>query len=208
MVHQKYREQLDKYIKLDNNVWEQLKAKLTIKDYKKGDILHSAGTINTNFYFINHGLIRAYIIDHNGNDITWDFHFNDDTAQFYNTFIVDAATFPTQDISRITFELLEDSQIVSLNHQNLQVAYAYLEGIEKLSRLLAEQNGAYFQNRIMDRYTKNATQRYTEYINKYPNISSKVKQSYIASYLGIKPESLSRIKNHLKITNNLLVTKG
>jgi len=193
-MYTRYKEFADQYISLNAVEWTLFKSKLTINHYKKGDILHHAGDICNSLHFINHGLIRLYIIDETGKDHTWNICFNDHNAKMLNLFAVDYDSFIGQTESQISLEVLEDCELLSLSYNGMQFLYEQSKKSERFDRLMAELAYSYTQNLIIDRLTKSARERYQDFMEKTPFLMEKVPQYHIASYLGITPQHLSRLK--------------
>jgi CRP-like cAMP-binding protein len=191
----KYKKFMDKYVSLNQIEWTLFKSKIKIDHYKKGEIIHYAGDVCTKLMFINYGIIRAYIIDINGKDYTWNICFNDINSKMTNVYIVDYDSFVNQSQSRISFEVLEDCELLSLTYNDLQFLYKYSKKGERFGRLMAEIAYSHTHNATIDRLTKTAKERFEDLINEAPYLLEKVPQYHIATYLGITPQSLSRLKN-------------
>lgn len=198
-IFEKYKQVFDQFVSLEAEEWEVFKRKSKIHYYKKGDIVHHAGDIFTQLYFINYGIIRAYIIDPDGNDYTWAILFNDEDSVVNNVFLVDYYSFINQTESKISFEVLEDCQLLSIQYNELQTLYHKYKNGERLGRLIAEFAFSDSHNLIIDRLTKTASTRYKEFIEKTPYLLDKVPQYHIATLLGITPQSLSRIKKEITL---------
>ncbi len=194
-IYAAYREFADAYVPLNAIEWTLFKNKLIPKRYKKGETIHYAGDICDNLLFIGHGLVRLYIIDENGKDHTWNICFNDKNAQMLNLFVVDYDSFVNQTASQISFEVLEDCELLSLGYDEMQQMYRQLKKSERFGRLMAELAYSYMHNLVIDRLTKSAQERYEMLMRQTPALMDKVPQYHIASYLGITPQHLSRLKN-------------
>jgi CRP-like cAMP-binding protein len=191
----KYKKFIDKYISLNQIEWALFKSKVKIFHHKKGEIIHYAGDVCTKLMFINYGIIRAYIIDINGKDYTWNICFNDTNSKMTNVYVVDYDSFVNQSQSKISFEVLEDCELLSLTYNDLQFLYKYSKKGERFGRLMAEIAYSHTHNATIDRLTKTAKERFEDLINEAPYLLEKVPQYHIATYLGITPQSLSRLKN-------------
>jgi CRP-like cAMP-binding protein len=191
----KYKKFIDKYISLNQIEWALFKSKVKIFHHKKGEIIHYAGDVCTKLMFINYGIIRAYIIDINGKDYTWNICFNDTNSKMTNVYVVDYDSFVNQSQSKISFEVLEDCELLSLTYNDLQFLYKHSKKGERFGRLMAEMAYSHTHNATIDRLTKTAKERFEDLINEAPYLLEKVPQYHIATYLGITPQSLSRLKN-------------
>jgi CRP-like cAMP-binding protein len=200
----KYKKFLESHVSISSIEWNYFKSLIKIDHHHKGEIIHHAGSICTRFSFINYGIVRSYVVDIQGKDYTWDIHFNDDNSKINNVFIVDCDSFTNSKTSRLSFEVLEDCQLIAITNDAVQSLYTASKNGERLGRLLVEMAYSHSQNIILDRLTKTAEQRYQDFINKTPYLLDKVPQYHIATLLGIAPQSLSRIKNAHKNNNTIL----
>jgi len=160
---------------------------VTTKTVKRKVILSKPDIIPNEIFFINKGLIRVLIIDSEGIEHT--IHF-----ALENQFIADYSNFILQQPSYYTLETLEETQVVILPRTAIEWGYQNLTDGQKMGRLIAEYYFIYQDERIKNMYVRTAKQRYDNITNVFPNIHNRVPQHMIASYLGITPIHLSRLK--------------
>jgi signal-transduction protein with cAMP-binding, CBS, and nucleotidyltransferase domain len=165
-----------------------------LKSFKKQEILSQPGKIPHEIFFILSGLIRVSITDRQGNEQS--IHF-----ALENQFISDYSNFMQSLPSVYTLQALEPTQVVVIPRSAVEWGYANLKEGEKMGRLIAEYYFIYQDNRIMNNYARTPTERYEHISHVFPNIHNRVPQHMIASYLGITPVHLSRLKKsqHPKI---------
>ena len=193
-MYTNYKNFIDKYISFNMIEWTLFKSKLRIAHFKKGEIIHYSGDICTKLMFLNSGLARAYLLDGNGKDFTWSIFFNDKNAEMTNLFIVDYESFINQTPSKISFEILEDCEVVIANYEDIQFLYNKLKKGERFGRLMCQEAYSYLHNYFITRQTKSAKERFDDFTDKTPYFLDKVPQYHIASLLGITPQHLSRLK--------------
>jgi CRP-like cAMP-binding protein len=156
---------------------------------KKGDLISTDNKV----YLLLSGSIRGYYLDMDGNDVTHIFIFE---GTIYTS------DFLTTDKPHVcNFEALEDCTAIELNrkflleqiktNQGLLMAYIHILE-EALKRKILRETSL---------VTKTATERYLDLKKEFPNIEKRVSQAHIASYLGISPVSLSRIRRVIKEEN-------
>ena len=196
-MYEKYKEFLKQYISLNIIEWNIFKSRLKIKEFKKGDIILHQGDVCHELYFINSGLARGFVIGEDGKDFTWNIFFNDKNSGMTNFFPTDYDSFICQKSSTIHIEALEDTQIVSLVYDDAQFLYNTLKKGERLGRLLNAEAYSYLHNLIIERQTKSAKERFEDFMQKTPFLLEKVPQYHIATFLGITPQHLSRLKKGL-----------
>jgi CRP-like cAMP-binding protein len=163
---------------------------LTTKKFRKRDVLVNEGEANRNFYYVNKGLFKAYMTNEQGDKFNIQF-FKEDY------WMCDMNSYLTGDGSLTTIECIEHGEVASYT-------YAEIEEIMKNNHRFE----TYFRNLLhfrlvsmhKDRYnliSLSAEQRYIDFINKDQSLAERISQKDIASFLGIFPESLSRIRRQL-----------
>ena len=162
-------------------------AKCYRRTFKKKELLSENYKIIDEVYFIEKGIIRVKIYDLNSTEHT--IHF-----AIENQFIADYRAFLTREKSRYQLEALEQTEVIVLSKEAIEWGYQSLEEGEKLGRLIAEFYFTYLDTRIEHLYTLSPMERYELMNQIFPNIHNRVPQHMIASYLGITPIHLSRLK--------------
>lgn len=175
------------YIEIDDVEWELCKAMLTVRNIKKKEIVLSEGEICRDIYFVVKGLLRIYFVDQNDDEKT--FHFSVE-----NTFATDYRSFLREIPGDFYIQALEDTTVLVVTFEMLQLLYANLKNGEKLGRLIAEDYFIVFNDKIKGIYTQTPLQRYNSMNATFSKILMRVPQHYIASYLNISPVHLSRLK--------------
>jgi len=194
----KYKDFMEKYISLNSADWDIIKSRLKIEYLKKGDIIHNIGDISSKIMFVNSGLARTYILDENGKDSTWSIHFNDINSCIINLFIGDRESFINQTQSKFAIDILEDCEVVALEYKDLEFLYDNTKIGDRFGRFINQEAYTYLHNSIIIRQTKTAKDRFEYFMNKTPHLLEKVPQYHIATFLGITPQHLSRLKKEYK----------
>lgn len=159
----------------------------SVKEYKRQQIVSPPDVIPNEIYFINRGMLRVTITDRSGTEHT--IHF-----ALENQFIADYSSFMLQQPSYYTLQALEASELLVLPRTAIEWGYRNLAEGQKLGRLIAEFYFIYQDNRIKNLYSRTPKERYDGITEIFPNIHNRVPQHMIASYLGITPVHLSRLK--------------
>lgn len=171
---------------------ERIIAALKVRQVKKKkNILNERDIANTMFY-VNEGLFRYYIFDEEGIEHTIDL-----VAQ--NNWFGDAKAFLSQEPAEINIEALEDSQVFLLSYEDLNRFYDEIPMFERLVRKIIEH---YFikaleRSKKVNRAGYPAQERYLEFLRSHPKLGNRVPSIYLASYLGITPETLSRLRSQV-----------
>ncbi len=161
--------------------------KCSFKKFSRHDIVSKPGLVPNEVFFILKGLIRVTVTDQDGIEHT--IHF-----AMENQFIADYSCFILKAPSLYTLEAVEPTEVVVLPRAAIDWGYRHLQEGEKMGRLIAEYYFIYQDNRIKNVYARTAKQRYDNISDIFPNIHNRVPQHMIASYLGISPVHLSRLK--------------
>ncbi|GAB2702083.1 Crp/Fnr family transcriptional regulator [Mucilaginibacter koreensis] len=159
------------------------------KAYKKGDFFLAEGQICKQVGFVNKGVLRYYI-NHDGEDKTYDF------AQ-ENNFICNYESFIPQLPSTKNIQALEDCEILQISYHDLQLFYSSVNGAERFGRLVIEQVFIQTLQDLSSFYTDTPELRYEKFLDKHPALLQRISQYHIASYVGVKPQSLSRIRKRI-----------
>ncbi len=165
-----------------------------IKIAKLQEILNTTGEVTNDIYFINTGILRAFITDTEGTEHS--IHF-----ALENQFISDYSNFMTKTTFVTSLQALEKTELIVIPRKRIECGYANLKEGQKLGRLIAEFYFIYQDNRIINQYARTPKQRYDSITEVFPNTHNRVPQYMIASYLGISPIHLSRLKKAEFIKN-------
>lgn len=168
-------------------VIEKVMDKKLVK--KKKDLL-SAGDVSRYIYFVEKGCLRSYIVDKDGIE-----HVMQLVTEEH--WIGDLYSFVTQLHGTITIEAIEDTEVLMLSYTDLEILYEEIPALERFFRKLIQRAYVAVQQRLNAAYSASAEERYRELIRLRPEIAKRVPLIYIASYLGITPESLSRIRKSM-----------
>lgn len=168
---------------------------IPIKQFSKGNLLLKEGQIAKNSYFLVEGLIRSYQIL-NGKECTADFYTEGSAITIMDSYL-------NQTPSRYYLECLEDVTLAELNVDKEKELYKKLPKMEALCRVSIENEYAQQQNKISDLLTLNAEHRYIDLLNNRPELLQRVSGLHLSSYLGIQPESLSRLRKRVVINKKL-----
>jgi len=189
-----YRAFMERHITIASSEWAILRSRLTLVHFSKGQTIHSVGEIPDHLLFIHEGLARASILDENGKDYTWSIFFNDPRSHMSNLFVIDYDSFITHSPSQLHIEALEDCTCVATAYEDVQYFYRLLKKGEHFGRLMAEEAYSYLHRTFINRQSKSAKERFEIFMATTPHLLEKVPQYHIASYLGITPQHLSRLK--------------
>ena len=185
---------MQRHISLNRVEWALIRTKIEILHFEKGDMIHHMGDICHRLLFIDEGIVRSFHIDENGKDTTWHIHFSDTNANMDNLYVVDYASFINKIPSQLSFEVIEDCRLYSISYEDVHFLYALGKKYERYGRKMSEMAYTAAHNKLLSHWTQSAEIRYRHFLEETPFLLEKVPQYHIASYLGITPQSLSRLK--------------
>lgn len=168
----------------------QLLPHVLARPVDKGEHLLRAGQVCEAVYFVTAGLLRMYYTDPEGHVVNCRFAGP-------NGFLTDYQSFLTQQPSRYGWQALHATEVIPLSHTLVQRMYQVSPIWSQLGRLMAEQVYLQLNERVEMLQFYTPTQRYEYMQRQHPNLLAQVSQAQLASYLGIRPESLSRIRQRL-----------
>lgn len=157
--------------------------------FQKGENLLSEGQVCKNLYFINSGLTKSYLLNEGKEHI----------RQFAseNDFVVDLGSFLSQNKSAFFIQTLESTEALKITYEDLDKLFNSSFSFMKLGKVIADRSTINLIKRSVSLVKDDAKQRYLDFIKERPTLIQRVPQFMIASYLGITPESLSRIRKEI-----------
>lgn len=156
--------------------------------YRKRQYILQEGDVCNNYNFVVRGCLRMYKIDKNGNT-----HILQFTSE--NGWIADIGSFHEHTPSELSIDALEDTIVLQISYENLIAIYERFPKFNRIFRILMENAYVSLQKRMFQNISSPAEDRYNFFMEVYPHLSSRLPQTQIASFLGITPEFLSRLRN-------------
>jgi CRP/FNR family transcriptional regulator, anaerobic regulatory protein len=170
--------------------FELLKNYFSCTQFSKGHVLINRGSITQHIFFVEKGLLRFYSIDEKGKEHILQFAPE-------NWWLSDRNSLCTNEPSDYYIDAYEDTTVVLLNQNFLLKASEISKEFRAFHESLLHKHINQLYRRINSLISTSAKDRYSEFILTYPNISQRVPQWMIASYLGITPEALSRVRKEI-----------
>ena len=187
---QALRNHIKTYIPVSNIEFEAIYQSMKREVYKKRESLVRTGSVCEHFYFVLSGSLRTFTTDERGHEHIFHLAFEDWWAS-------DLFSFITGDTAFFSIEALEDTEVLAIHRDDYEVLLSQYPKFERFFRLLMQNAYVASQKRTMDIMSLSAEKRYVQLTQRYPQLEMRVAQHHIASFLGITPEALSRIKRGL-----------
>jgi CRP-like cAMP-binding protein len=183
------RKHLERFVTLTDHDWEIFSSKLIKREFSKKSILLKVGQNEKYLSFIEQGIVRFYIPT-KLNDITFGFAFDNNFVSAYDFFL-------TQEPSNYQLETITNTILWSLNYDDLQEIYTKTDVGNKIGRLASEDLFLKKSKRELSLLTESAERRYLNLFKEQPHLLKLIPLKYIASYIGITPQALSRIRKRI-----------
>lgn len=184
------RSHIEKRIHLTDEEFDFCTRYFSPKKLRKRQFLLQESNVCKHLAFVNSGCLREYTVDPRGEEHILQFAISDWWISDLNSFL--GGTKSTHNI-----DAMQESEIFMLEKEALDTLYGVVPKMERFFRLLLEANYIATHKRINDTLSASAEERYLAFIATYPDLVEQVPQHHIASYLGITPQSLSRIRKEL-----------
>lgn len=171
---------------LSNELEDYLTSHLTKLEIPKKRFLLKQGQISSNIYFVKKGLVRCFYLKEDKEVSSWFMSEGD--------VITSVESFFNQSVSYESIQTLEDSVLYSISYKDLQHAYLTFPEFNFVGRVLTEKYYRLSEQRLYSLRMQRALEKYHYLLQYFPQLIQRVPSKYLASYLGITEETLSRIR--------------
>ncbi len=168
----------------------RLKAITQVTSVRRRQFIDQPGYVCDYRNYVMQGAFRSYFVDGDGKEHTVQIAVED-------WFISDFYSYITRTPATLFVEALEDATILQLRYEDVELLCAEMHSLSEYFRVTTERAFAFSRNRSLSNLSKTAEERYLEVLERYPNIVGRVPQKIVASYLGITPEFMSKIRRQL-----------
>ena len=177
---------LGQFAHLDENESELIMSSFTPHTLLKGEYFLKEGEVNKHIGFLDKGLVR-YFVHKDGEESTFEF-----TKE--GEFIGDYQSFRNASTSIQNIQAIEDCELLVINYPSIQNIYSTTENGNLIGRQIISHRFEVMVNQLLEVYMQNHEDRYKSFVEKYFGLTQRIPQYLIASYVGVRPESLSRIR--------------
>ncbi len=190
------RAYIEDKIEIDEKEWAQVASLFSKKHYAQGEEIFSAGEVCEKVYYVADGVCRIYMIDSEGEDITWSLHYHKEDGVL-DPFAGDYVSYLTQRESDFFCEAYHDSVIYEADFSALDALYASSLKWMKLGKIISDGQLIMIIERIKMMKRLSTKEKYLLMQKVAPMYESVLTNYQLASVLGVAPQSLSRIKKML-----------
>jgi CRP-like cAMP-binding protein len=181
---------INRIVPVSSKDWELFEKRLFYKEFEKGEVILRAGEVENYMYFLVDGVTRIF---QNKNDIEYTLRFNFPLSVF-NSYV----SFISCKASLVNVEAITAVKVFCMSVSDMESLYDESLRGDRVGRRLIELLYVEREMKELQMHSHTAEDYYCELLKNNKNLTSKIPQKYLASYLGITPESLSRIKRNLK----------
>jgi CRP/FNR family transcriptional regulator, anaerobic regulatory protein len=182
-------------IQLNQMEKELVLASFNPRLFRKRQYVLQEGNVCTHFYFILRGCLRMYKVDEKG--ITHILQFAPE-----NYWLMDIGSFHGIKSSALNIDAIEDTVVLQISRDDLISLYLKAPKFDRIFRVLIENSFVRLQERLLQNISSTAEDRYQSFQETYPHLVNRLPQVQIASFLGITPEFLSRLRNRRSKAGN------
>ncbi|WBX70498.1 Crp/Fnr family transcriptional regulator [Tenacibaculum retecalamus] len=183
------RKFIDNISPMNDSDWELFSSKLQEVKLNKNTILLKAGKTENYLSFISKGIVRLYIPKVES-DLTFGFLFDNEFVTAYDSFL-------TQSPSEYQIETLTETTLWKISNKDLQEVYDKTKNGNIIGRRMAEKMFLIKSKREISLLNKTAEERYLDLFSDRPILLQQIPLKYIASYIGVTPQALSRIRKRI-----------
>lgn len=183
-------EEFKKHLPFDDQEASLMETRVVQRKVKRRQTILQEGMICKHYSFVVKGCFRMYSIDEKGVEHNIQF-----VAE--NDWITDIGSFYSDKPSKLYIEALEPSVILQIEKLDLYFLYISIPKLGRIFKVIIENKFVELQTRVLQNISSTALQRYQSFLDQYPGIAKRIPNTQIASYLGITPEFLSKIRKEL-----------
>jgi CRP-like cAMP-binding protein len=180
----------DSYVPLKTEEKDDLAARVKSRKLKRKEFFLQEGQVCHHHGFVGEGCFRTYAVDAAGKEHNLQFAAEND-------WVVDIASFYSEKPSRLFIETLEPSTILTIEKNDLVYFYKTYPKFVRYFKVIFENKFVEMQNRVLQNISSTAEGRYLTFLEQYPHLANRIPSVQIASYLGVTPEFLSKIRKDI-----------
>ena len=191
MILQPLIEHFKNYIPLNEEEKKLFDGRVTQRNIKRRQMILQEGFVCRHYSFVVKGCFRMYGVDAKGVEHNIQFAAEND-------WITDIGSFHREKPSKLFIEAIEPSVILQIEKQDLYFLYRSISKLDRIFKVIVENKFVELQNHVLQNISSTAQERYLNFLEQYPQLAQRLPNTQIASYIGITPEFLSKIRSELK----------
>lgn len=180
----------DSYLPLDEEEIRELSTRCKIRKTKRRQFILAQGEVCKYYNFVVEGCFKMYKVDDAAKEHNLMFACEND-------WVTDIGSFHSEEASQLYIEAIEPSTIIQIAKKDLLFIYTNFPKFDRNFRVIIEDKYIELQNRLLQTISSAAEERYMCFLDQYPHLQNRLPNTQIASYIGITPEFLSRIRGEM-----------
>ncbi|QMW00990.1 Crp/Fnr family transcriptional regulator [Spirosoma foliorum] len=180
----------ERFLPFDENEKQLLEGRVTERRIRRRQAILQEGFPCKHYSFVVEGCLRMFAVDQKGVEHTIQF-----AAE--NEWIADIGSFHSGRASKLFIEAIEPSVVLQIEQKDLYFLYDSIPKLDRIFKVIIEDKYVELQNRVLQNISSTAQERYLAFLEQYPTLSQRLPNTQIASYLGITPEFLSKIRKNI-----------
>ena len=180
------RRTIERYVKLTDAEWAEVGPCWQERRFARGAYISKAGEVEHYFYIVVSGVQRLFF-EHDGNEHCLGFSYDHSWSGDYDSFI-------SKRPGRFQVQAITESVLLGISHSDLQRCYDRIPAMDRFGRLILEELIRGRATREIEQLSMSAEERYSRLMERSPHLLQLVAQKDIASYLGMSPETFSRLR--------------
>lgn len=189
-MYEQLQKSIYEHVTLSKEEWKLCKASFIPKKMRKRQFLLQIDDVCRRLAFIEKGALYSYSLDEDGNQNVIQFGFE-------GWWIADLYSFLTDEPSDLNIEVLEESELLMIDRDQNEELIQKVPAFANYNRILFQNAFVSLQRRIKNTIGLSAEEKYTRFLEDHPKTIERVPQHLVASYLGMSPETLSRVRRSL-----------
>lgn len=190
-VEQPLIDHFKNYIPLNEEEKKLLDNRVTLRKIRKKQMILQEGFVCRQYSFVVEGCMKMYGVDMKGVEHNIQFAAEND-------WIADIGSFHSDKPSKLFIEALEPSILLQIEKQDLYFLYRSIPKLDRIFKVIIENKFVELQTRVLQNISSTAQERYQSFLEQYPGLALRLPNTQIASYLGITPEFLSKMRGEKK----------
>jgi len=185
-IYNSLRNSIEHLTSLTEEEWSTIKPYWKSHNLPKNDYLIKAGEVEKYFYYVHDGVLRAYILN-NGNEVSIGFSYNGDYSGAYDSFL-------DQKTTDFYLETITDIKMLRIHFDDLMRLFDQFKSMERWGRIFNANALIAMARRQVEVRAYSAEEKFERLAHDSPHIFQLVPQKHLASYLGMTPETFSRMR--------------